>query len=402
VRRKTCGGCGSDENLETFLDLGETPLANSYPKTSTELEPFYPLKLGVCTECWLVQQMEVVPDERLFAVDYGFYSGASFVKTEYHRDLADRLMATHGDQARRLTVEIACNDGDLLQHLRDAGCRTLGVDPASGPVAVARERGLDVILNSFGARLAGEIRAAHGAAGLIIANHVVAHVADLDDFFSGVAALLAVDGALVVEVQYLVDLLVGNQYDHVYHEHRYHFSVSSLEQVAQRYGLYVHSVRHTPAQSGSISVVMGRTPIVSAELDRIRLTESWLRDPKAYHGFQGRVEHIRMQLLELVSTERRAGRRVAGYAAPAKATTLLNFCGIGPDTLEFVVDTTPQKTGLLIPGVHVPIIAPSGYEVPDTFILLAHNYAAGIMRREREFAAAGGRFIIPVPVPVLL
>jgi SAM-dependent methyltransferase len=416
MRRDRCGGCGSAD-LHTFLDLGETPPANSLPATHDEVETFYPLQLGVCTHCWLVQQMEVVPDEVLYNADYAFYSSASSPKRRYHAELAVRLFRDHPDQAKRLTVEIACNDGDLLRHFNDVGCRILGVDPAVGPAKAAAARGLPVVTEPFGLSTAADIRAEHGPAGLIIANHVVAHVADLHDMLSGISHLLAPDGIVVVEVQYAVDLLVGNQIDHCYHEHRYHFSFTSLATLAARYGLHVRDVRHTPAQSGSISVTLGRRPVASTVLDRIRRSERWLRDLAAYRSMQGRAEYIRSHLLDLLDEETAAGRRVAGYAAPAKATTLLNWCGIGPDRLEFVVDTTPYKAGRFVPGVKIPIVGPAqdgsaqalyeqtrprGYPLPDTWCLLAWNYAGDVLRRERQFTADGGRWIVPVPVPVVL
>jgi hypothetical protein len=415
MRREMCGGCGS-ARLDTVLDLGKTPPANTLPAHPSDPETFYPLQLGVCPDCWLVQQMEIVPDVELYSADYAFYSSASLPKQAYHRDLARRLLREHPSQARQLTVEVACNDGDLLRHFSDVGCRTLGVDPASGPAAKARERGLEVQTASFSAEVAAQIRDSHGPAGLVIANHVVAHVVDLDDFFAGLDVLLADDGVAVVEVQYLMDLLVGNQIDHVYHEHRYHFSLTALAAVASRHRLHVTDVRHTPAQSGSINVTLTRhdnpTPAVVRMLD----SERWLRNQSAYQSLQGRAEHIRHQLVGLLDDEVSAGRRIAGYAAPAKATTLLNWCGIGPDVIEYVVDTTPYKQGRYIPGVHLPIVGrqwggaardlyeptqPVGHDLPDVWFLSCWNYAADVLRREQAFTAGGGKWIIPIPVPTL-
>lgn len=416
MRRDSCGGCGSTQ-LETVLDLGKTPPANTYPASVDEVETFYPLQLGVCRDCWLAQQLEVVPDDVLYGGDYGFYSSASLPKVAYHRELARRLLRDYPEQARRLTVEVACNDGDLLRHFRDVGCKVIGIDPAVGPAGAAVDRGLNVILASFDVDVAETVRDIHGSAGLLIANHVVAHVIDLDEMIGGISVVLADDGVAVIEVQYLVDLLVGNQFDHVYHEHRYHFSLTSLERLCERYDLYVHDVRHTPAQSGSISVTIGRKVRDAPRVDRIRDAERWLRDVSAYHSLQARAEHIRFKLHELINDELRAGRRLAGYAAPAKATTLLNFCGVGPDTLEYVVDTTPHKQGRYTPGTRVPIVGqrwdgaardayeqtfPKDRDLPDTWLLIAWNYLADVLRREHAFTEAGGRWIVPIPVPVVL
>jgi SAM-dependent methyltransferase len=400
-----------------FLDLGKTPPANLLPASPDDPETFWPLQLGVCGDCWLVQQMEIVPDDVLYSADYAFYSSASLPKRAYHADLARRLYRDYREQARRLTVEIACNDGDLLRHFHADGCRVVGVDPAPGPARVAAHLGVPIIVAPFGTGIAEATRAEHGPAGLVVANHVVAHVADLDDMFAGISHLLADDGVVVIEVQYLMDLLVGNQLDHAYHEHRYHFSLTSLEALAARYGLHAHDVRHTPAQSGSISVTFGRQPVASTRLAEMRRAERWLRDASAYASMQGRAEHVRWQLLTLLDDEWRAGRRVAGYAAPAKAATLLNWCGIGPDRLEFVVDTTPYKRGRYVPGVKVPIVGrewdgtaqelytmtrPQGREMPDAWLMLCHNYTGDVLRREREFTAGGGRWVVPIPVPVIL
>lgn len=416
MRRDRCGGCGSG-SLETFLDLGETPPANTLPAGPADAETWYPLQLGVCTGCWLVQQMELVPDETLYGHDYGFYSSASLPKQDYHRQLSRRLLREYGRQARQLTVEVACNDGDLLRHFADVGCPVVGVDPATGPAEAAAQRGLPVSRQPFGRVCAETILADHGPAGLIIANHVVAHVGDVDDLLSGISVLLADDGAAVIEVQYLVDLLVGNQLDHVYHEHRTHFSLTSLAAVAARHGLCPVDVAHTPAQSGSISVTFGRRPVYSSTVERAQQAERWLCDMSAYQSMQGRAEHIRRRLLDLLHDEVLAGRRVAGYAAPAKATTLLNWCGIGPTAVEYVVDTTPHKQGRYIPGVKIPIVGrrwdgtaqglyeptvPAGRDMPDTWLLLAWNYIGDVLRRERAFTLRNGRWIVPIPAPVLL
>lgn len=397
MRRDRCGGCGADR-LETFLDLGKTPLADRFPATLDEPEDTWPLEVAVCTGCWLVQLLEVVPDEILWA-DYGFYSGASPSKVAEHEQLAAELLAAYPEQARRLTVEIACNDGDLLRHFADAGCKAVGVDPALGPARAAKERGLEVYIGPFTRAMGQTLADAKGKAGLVIARNVAAHVADLDDFFGGIADLLAPDGVAVVEVQYLADLLAGNQFDHVYHEHRFFFSLRSFAGVNVRHGLRVEQVRRTPAQGGSIQVVLRRGAaghvMLRGEAKMVALLDT-------FRSFQGRAEYVRIRLLELLAAEWKSARRVAGYGATAKSTTLLNFCGIGPETLEYVEDLTPAKIGRYTPGTHIPIVAPGERERPDVFLLLSWNYLPGVLYRERAFLDDGGRFLVPIPVPVLL
>ena len=419
MQRTTCGGCGSGR-LEVFLDLGKTPLADRFPASPDEVEDTWPLQVAVCTACWLAQLTEVVPDVILWA-DYGFYSGASPSKVAYHADYARWAIEEFGWQAGRLVVEIGCNDGDLLRHFAQAGLPVLGVDPAEGPAEVATDRGIRMVVDRFGRGVADAIREGCGPAGLVLANHVAAHVADLDDFLGGIGALLGRDGVAVLEVQYLGDLLAGNQYDHVYHEHRFFFSVGSLSRLLSRHGLLVDRVIRIPAQGGSIRVVCRPTHPGERPPPR-RPAEQALEDTLAsYQAMQPRVDYLRDVLVDMLEAQQRAGRRLAGYGATAKSTTLLNWCGIGPDMLEYVEDLTPYKWGRFTPGTHIPIIAPpqdvrtpttlggrsatvitKDRPPPDTYLLLAWNYLPGILQRERAFLEHGGGMLVPIPVPVLL
>jgi SAM-dependent methyltransferase len=391
VRREHCGGCNS-AHLQPFLDLGDSPLADRFPATADEPEDRYPLQLAVCTSCWLVQLTEIVPDGLLYGEDYAFFTDSSPSAVEYFRQYAawvnDRF-----DLDGKFLVEIACNDGTLLTRF---GCRALGVEPAGGPAAAARAKGLRVVHEPFGLETARRIVADHGPADVVVANNVAAHVADLHDFFAGVEHLLAPGGVAVLEVQYLADLIAGNQFDHVYHEHRYYFTVDSLARVASQHGLAAESVTRTSAQGGSIRVTLcrGEPP----EL----IEPVWLRQPSTFLSLQGRAEHIRTRLLDLLDEQIAAGRKVAGYAASAKSATLLNFCGIGPDRLDHIVDTTPHKIGRYTPGSKIPVTAPGDRAEPDVYLLLAWNYLPGVLRRERGFIDRGGRFLVPIPYPLLL
>lgn len=404
MRRTTCSACGYDD-LRTFLDLGSSPIADAYTSSPDELSDVYPLQLAVCAGCWLVQLLEVVDQETLFGTGYSFYSSASAPLSNYHATYAASVLGGYGDLAQRLTVEVGCNDGDMLRHFQRAGCPVVGVDPASGPVGAARERGLDVLDVAFTPTVAGELLEARGPAGLIIANHVLAHVEDVSHVLSGVSTLLAADGVAFVEVQYLPDLLVNNAFDLVYHEHRNFFSLTSLECAARRWGLYVADWELTQRQGGSLRVTLSKQRQRTSSSHTItREREEWLRHTSAYDGLQGRVERVRTRLRDLLFDETMNGRSVAGYGAPAKATTLLNFCGIDHHTIEFITDTTPAKCERYVPGTGIPIMAPSDalrHDV-DTFIILAWNYAAQIIRNNVKFMDDGGRWIIPIPAPVLL
>jgi SAM-dependent methyltransferase len=406
TRRETCGGCGSSLLLP-FLDLGSSPLADRFPASPDEPETWYPLRLAVCESCWLVQLTEVVPDEELWGADYGFYTGASPALARYFEDYANWLISEFTDLvADGLTVEVACNDGTLLHHLHDAGCRTLGVEPSTGPADSARARGLNVAGDLFGVKTAGRIAAEHGQASLIVANNVAAHVADLPDFLGGIRDLLAPEGVAVIEVQYLPDLLLGNGFDHVYHEHRSFFSVGTLAEALARAGLIAQNVAANSTQGGSIRVVAthpggSADPFLRARRLAAHGGEEWTRRPDAYASIQGRADRLRERLLDLLAEQ--AHHRVVGYGASAKSATLLNWCGIGPRQVEAIHDLTPAKVGRYTPGSHIPIVGTPLPAVSNvTALLFVHNYLGGVIRREREFLDAGGRFLIPIPAPVIL
>ena len=391
MKRDTCSACGAHD-LEQFLDLGESPIADAYTATADEVSPTYPLQVAVCGKCRLVQLLEVVDHDVLFGTGYSFYSSASAPLSAYHASYAADVLARHRSLASRGVVEVGCNDGDLLRHF--AGFPALGVDPSSGPAAAAAARGLEVAVRPFGLAAAHDIRDRRGPQGLIFANHVLAHVADVADVLAGIKALLAPDGIAMVEVQYLPDLLVNNAFDLVYHEHRNFFSLSALEHAAGRWDLHVIDAELTDRQGGSLRVTLSRTPARNARVDAIRASEGWLNNFGAYEGMQGRAERIRDRLHDLLDAQ---PGPIAGYGAPAKATTLLAFCGITAEDLTHVVDTTPAKQGRYIPGTGIQILAPDAAPPTSTFLLLAWNYTAQIMR-----ANPGRDWVVPIPAPVLL
>jgi hypothetical protein len=403
MRREACSACGHT-GLDQFLDLGTSPVADAYTDTAEEsmnLER-YPLQVAVCNKCYLVQLLEVLPHEMLFGTGYSFYTSASPPLSRYHKRYADVVLETYPDHAKTYTLEIGCNDGDLLQHFDMAGCRTLGVDPATGPAEVARKRGLDVRTRPFGERFARDLLDQWGPATLVIANHVLAHVADVSDMLAGISVILAGDGVAIIEVQYLPDLLVNNAFDLVYHEHRNFFSLSSLETAALRHGLHLSDLRFTTRQGGSLRATFTKSKAPYAIGEGVKATERWLQSSGPYEGFQGRVERIRDRLLGLLAPAL-VEEQVAGYGAPAKATTLLNFCGLTGDDLEFTVDTTTAKRHKFIPGTGIRIIGPGDPHIDvDTYLLLAWNYQAEIIRKHLDFIHSGGGFIIPIPSPVLI
>jgi SAM-dependent methyltransferase len=259
MKRESCGSCHSTDLVEV-LDLGTSPLADEFPHSSAEAatQVRYPLGLVTCVRCSLLQLTEVVDDEDLWGGDYGFYTGSSWVAVQQQQNYADDLLWRYRDLTKGLVVEVACNDGSMLSRFAAAGCRTLCVDPAAGPGETARKAGLEVIGKGFGVAVAEGILDTHGYASLIVANNVIAHVADLDDFIAGLAMLLAPNGRMVVEFQYAGDLITGNMIDHVYHEHRSFFSLSSLNHALARHDLKALDVQQTDPQGGSLRVHVGR------------------------------------------------------------------------------------------------------------------------------------------------
>lgn len=401
-RRTECGSCGGNQ-LKTVLDVGDSPPANGDDDTK------YPLTLGMCTQCSLLQQLTVLPDKLLFGGTYHFYSSASAPKVRYHQLLAEVLWGRHlAGKIHPTVVELACNDGDLLRHFKIKGATTLGVEPAQGPSRVAMERGLDIMPIAFDADMGEAIGSMHPyGVDLVIANHVLAHVVDVNNFVIGILKMLGPHGVAVVEVQYAQDMIVGNQFDHVYHEHRYHYTLTTLNELFTRHGAYLYDAEWIEPQGGSLRVTFGKFPEVhsarqDARIGKLLLSERWMRHPAAYKDLQGRLNWVRDRLVELVHNEIDQGRVVAGYGATAKSVSLINFCGFDIEDIKWVLDTTPHKAGRTIPGTSIPIVPIDAPAPPDTYVMWAWNYASYIMRHEVDFVENGGRWIIPIPYPVVI
>lgn len=377
--RQRCGGCGSAA-LDVVLDLGATPLADRFPASPDEAERRFPLQVVLCGDCRLLQLAHVVPDSELWDDRYAFVTGASPASQAYFRDWA----AWARPHARGLTVEIACNDGTLLRHI---GGRKLGIEPAAQPAAAAVAAGIPVRQVLFTEAEARSVRADAGPASLVIACNVAAHAADPGDFLRGIRVLLAADGVAVVEFQDAAELVAGCLFDHVYHEHRFFFSLDTFAAVAARAGLETAGVMRTAAQGGSLRVTL--RPAKGRPL--LPRPEPWLADRAVYGSLQPRAGHIRSRLLRALEAGHAAGRVTAGYGATAKSCTLLNFCGIGPRDLAYVADLTPGKQGRYTPGTLIPVLPPPAVP-PDTWLLLAWNYLAAVLRREHAFT---GRWIVP-------
>ena len=404
-RRTTCRICGG-KGLKMFLSLGPSPLANGFLRAEDlNIDPVYPLDVYFCTACHLIQLLDVIEPEVLFR-HYLYVTGTSDTiaahNTEYAATVAARLNLTPAD----LVVEVASNDGSLLECFRRHGVRTLGVDPAANVAAIANARGIETINRFFSSGVAVEIRQQFGPAKTVIANNVLAHVDDPVDLLSGAACLLDGNGAVTFEVPYLVDLVDGLEYDTIYHEHLSYFSVTSIMQLCDRAGLSIDRVEHLPVHGGSLRVTaaqrrQGDVHCSDAQAMAADEARRGMGTLEFYEAFADVVRSNRVANLGLLNGLMAAGATVAGYGAPAKGNTFLNYCGMDCGMIPFTVDKNPLKVGLYTPGMHIPVLPVSTIEErrPDYLLILPWNFAEEIMRQQEPYRAAGGRFIIPVPEP---
>lgn len=401
-----CRSCGY-AGLEMVLSLGNTPLANALLRgDQLQLpEPLFPLELGFCPECSLVQILEAVPPERMFST-YPYFSSVSDTVVRNAESVTSRLLTTRQLDANKLVVEVASNDGYLLQFYKRRDIPVLGIEPASNIARVAEnERGIPTICEFFGAELAQRLRRQGRRAEVIHANNVLAHVPDLNGFVEGLRILLDDGGVAVIEVPYVKELISHCEFDTIYHEHLCYFSLTALDHLFKRHDFTLQDVERLPIHGGSLRLFA--VPRQSGEQnDRV---ESLLAEEREqgmdrlsfYRSFAQRVEQLKTDLREQLGQLVKSGKKVAAYGAAAKGSTLLNYCEIGRETLEFVVDRSPYKQGLYMPGVRLPIYAPEKLmkEFPDFVLLLTWNMAEEIMEQQAEYRRRGGRFIIPVPEP---
>ena len=403
-----CRASGS-EDLRVFLDLGSTPLADALvdPADAGAVDERFPLQVAFCPESALVQITEDVPAEKLFVDNYLYFSSFSDHLLEHARQHALSLIETRGLGSESLVVEVASNDGYLLKNFVEAGVPVLGIDPAPAQAAAANADGVPTLAEFFGLDMAKRLRSEGRRADVIIANNVMAHVPDLNDFVGGLSVLLDDDGVLTVENPYVRDLIEHNEFDTIYHEHFYYYSCTSVDRLMRRHGLWLNHVEYFPdLHGGTLRWHMGHREERSEEVLR------YLADEQAagmdrfeyYEDFGRRVTGVRDELLHLLGQLRAEGKRIAGYGAAAKGATLLNYVGIGTDLVEYVVDRNDHKQGLLMPGTHQPIRDPAVLleDQPDLVLLLAWNFKDEIRAQQSEYLARGGRFIVPVPVPEVL
>lgn len=401
-----CRLCGAGLT-ETFVNLGMSPLCNTQirPEDLNKGEAFYPLHAYVCGSCFLVQLDEYVAPDTIFNAAYPYFSSYSDSWVEHARRYVEHVRANHGIGGDSFVVEVASNDGYLLQHFVASQVRCLGVEPTAGTAKAARERGVPTVSEFFGSEFARRLVAEHGNADLIVGNNVLAHVPNLNDFLAGVKIALADDGFATFEFPHLVRLMESNQFDTIYHEHFSYFSYTTVTSALARQGLESFDVEELPTHGGSLRVYVQHAgsqsrPLSGRVADLLaREKAEGLLDFAIYREFSARVHATKRRLLEFLVQARDAGKSVVGYGAPGKGVTLLNYCGIGTDLLEFTVDRSPSKYGTYMAGVRIPILEPSAIadRRPDYVLILPWNLRKEISGNLEFIREWGGQFVVPIP-----
>lgn len=405
-RRAACRACGTPFDAP-FLRLGPMPLANNLPRTADELasQGLYPLDVCVCRTCTLVQTPDVIAPEVLFG-HYVYLTGMSDTMRTHNRGYAAHVVSLVGAGPGELVVDIASNDGSLLLEFQAHGVRTLGIEPAANVAEIARGRGVDTITRFFDDAAGADLASTIGPAKAVLANNVLAHVDDPVGFLRGMGRLIAPDGLVIVEAPYVGEMLDRLEYDTIYHEHLSYFSIGALARLAEEAGLWLVRVDHVAIHGGSLRAHFGRPERHTAHGPAVRDAIAAERargfaDTARYERFAADVAANREAMRAMVGEHNAAGRTVAGYGAPAKATTLLNYCGLGGGAVAFTVDRNPLKVGAFVPGVGVPILPVEALveRRPDVAIIFPWNLAAEIARQQPAYLAAGGRFVLPLPLP---
>ena len=396
-----CRSCGHTK-LKSILSLGRTPLANALITENqlTEPEATYPLELVFCPTCSLVQITETVSPETLFR-EYVYFSSFSDTMLQHAENLSSALISSKNLDATSLVVEVASNDGYLLRFYQRKGVPVLGVEPATNIAAVAEQRGIPTVCDFFNDDLASRLAGEGFKADVIHANNVLAHVSDLNGFVRGLRRMLKEDGLIVVEVPYVKDMIDRCEFDTVYHEHLCYFSLTALNALFARNGLSVQKVELVAIHGGTLRIYAGHETTPEESVTRLLSEEKeWgVNDLAFYSGFGARVEQLRHELVALLRQLKTEDKRIAVYGASAKGSTLLNYCCVGAETLDYVVDRSTVKQGLYTPGTHLKIYAPEKLleDAPDYVLLLTWNFASEILEQQAEYRNRGGRFIVPVP-----
>jgi 2-polyprenyl-3-methyl-5-hydroxy-6-metoxy-1,4-benzoquinol methylase len=388
-----------------------SPLSNSYLNIEqlNQMEPFYPLHARVCEQCFLVQLEQFEKPEEIFG-DYAYFSSYSSSWLSHARGYAERMIERFRLSTESLVMEVASNDGYLLQYFHEKGIPVLGIEPARNVAEAARKKRIRTISKFFGLDTARELRTAGQQADLIVANNVLAHVPDIKDFVGGLKLALKLGGIITAEFPHLLRLMEANQFDTIYHEHFSYLSFLTIQEIFGKRGLRIFDVEELPTHGGSLRIYACHeeetSPSAGSGVLQLRDLEiaAGIRELKTYSSFDERVRETKRSLLDLLIRLKREGKSVVGYGAPAKGNTLLNYCGIGKDFLGYTVDISPHKQNLFLPGTHIPIFAPEKIRLtqPDYVLILPWNLRDEITEQLAYIREWGGRFIVPIPKPEVL
>ncbi|QZD86560.1 class I SAM-dependent methyltransferase [Qipengyuania psychrotolerans] len=404
-RTETCCRSCEGTSLERFLDLGYTPLTDRLLTTEGLSEPelVFPLEVAFCPDCSLVQILETVSPDVLFADAYPYYSSFSPALMEHSRRNVLARLEERNLGSDSLVIELASNDGYLLRNYVEKGIPVLGIDPADGPAAAARKVGVKTMCGFFTEQLASDLAEARGKADIIHANNVLAHVADTNGFVAGIATILKPTGVAVIEMPYLLPLIEQAEFDTIYHEHLCYFSLTALDKLFRRHGLFVNRVEELSIHGGSLRIFVEQSEAVDASVTDMLANERaiGLDRSEFFAEFSARVDTLRSELLALINGLKAKGHSIAAYGAAAKGATLLNYCGLDTTQIDFVVDRNVNKQGKFMPGAKLPILEPEALveRQPDFTLMLAWNFAEEIIAQQEQYLAQGGRFIVPVPEP---
>ena len=403
--RNYCRFCGSMLH-HTFVDLGMSPLCESYLKSDqlNKMEPFYPLHVYVCDKCFLVQLQEYVSPEDIFT-EYAYFSSYSDTWVQHAKSYTEMIIDRCNLHGKSRVVEIASNDGYLLQHFVPRKIPVLGIEPAKNVAEAAIKKGIPTLVKFFGQKTAHELKSEGKQADLLIGNNVLAQVPDLNDFIKGMKIMLKQQGIITMEFPYLLHLVDGNQFDTIYHEHFSYFSLTTVEGILAAHGLTLFDVEEIPTHGGSLRIyarhVENTSSPISQNVSRLKVHEeaSGITRLEYYSSFAEKVKETKRKLLDFLIKARCEGKSVAGYGAPGKGNTLLNYCGIRTDFLDYTVDRNPYKQGKFLPGTHIPIFHPDKITEtkPDYVLILPWNFKEEIMKQIFYIRSWGGQFVVPIP-----
>lgn len=390
-----------------FVDLGEAPPSNSFLNAAQldKPESYYPLKIFVCSNCFLVQVDEYKKANEIFDSEYAYFSSYSTSWLAHAKAYTEKMVARFDISINSLVVEIASNDGYLLQYFKEKQIPVLGIEPTESTAKVAREKGIESITEFFGESFAKKLVLENRKADLLLGNNVLAHVPDINDFVEGLKVALKVDGVITMEFPHLVKLIENNQFDTIYHEHFSYFSFTTVSKIFEAHGLSIFDVEEIPTHGGSLRIYAKHNEDASKSIsknvsDLLQKEKSiGISDLNYYKGFSEKVNEIKKDLLQFLSEQKKAGKKIAAYGAAAKGNTLLNYCGVRNDVINFVVDASPHKQGKFLPGSHIPIVNEEEIKKnkPDFIIIFPWNIKEEIINQLNYIREWGGQFVISIP-----